>query len=222
MARWVEITAQKQDADAKEAAAKAEAENDVSAQVAQKLSKRGRTEGRKPGGISQAARELGVPRDQVARAVKIASLAPEAKRLAKKLKAPQAVLLEAAKSDVEEDQVAVIREPRLFLRAKHLGDLGGVKVHELDAGAVTESRCACDGAVSSVEGHAFEHSRGAGNELAGRHAEHVVAADDLHLVRSLNNDLFGGCRGASTSGKNGIFQKFHGFLALFPSRSKRP
>lgn len=36
-------------------------------------------EGRKAGGIRQAARELGVPHDQVARAVKIASLSPDAK-----------------------------------------------------------------------------------------------------------------------------------------------
>lgn len=76
MARWVEITAQKQEADAKEAAAKAEAVDDVSAQAGPKLSKRGWTEGRKPSGINQAARELGVPRQTVQRAVKIAMLSP--------------------------------------------------------------------------------------------------------------------------------------------------
>lgn len=90
MASWVEITAQKREADAKDAAAKAQALGDVSGQVGPKLSKLGRTEDRKPGGINQAARELGVAATQVKRSVKIASLSPEAKRLAKKLKAPQA------------------------------------------------------------------------------------------------------------------------------------
>ncbi|PZX27533.1 hypothetical protein H9N28_07215 [Rhodobacter capsulatus] len=106
MARWVEITAAKQDA--KEAAAKAQA--DQSRQVGAIESKRADGKGhRKQGGIKQAAREIGVPEQTVRRAVKIAALAPEAKKLAKRLKAPQAVLLEAAKHDVADDQVAVIR-----------------------------------------------------------------------------------------------------------------
>ena len=107
MAKWVEITAQKQEQDAKEAAAKA---NLQSGQIGPIESKRADGRGhRKAGGINQAARELGVPATQVKRAVKIAALSPEAKKLAKKLKAPQAVLLEAAKHDVADDQVAVIR-----------------------------------------------------------------------------------------------------------------
>ena len=84
MARWVEITAQKQEADAKEAA---KAEADKVAQVGPLSDKGGR--GNKSG-IRHAARELGVPRQTVQRAVKIAALSPEAKRLAKKMKAPQA------------------------------------------------------------------------------------------------------------------------------------
>lgn len=102
MARWVEITAAKQEQDAKEAAAKAQAD-EKPGQVGPVYGKGGRG---KKGGINQAARELGVPATQVKRAVKIAALSPEAKRLAKKLKAPQAVLLEAAKHDVADDQVA--------------------------------------------------------------------------------------------------------------------
>lgn len=82
----VEITAAKHEADAKEAAAKAEA-TDKPGQLGPVYGKGGRG---KKGGINQAARELGVPATQVKRAVKIASLSPEAKRLAKKLKAPQA------------------------------------------------------------------------------------------------------------------------------------
>jgi len=79
MARWVEITAAKHEADAKEAAAEADVQ---SAQLAQ-IEKSKRADGRghrKAGGIRQAARELGVPRDQVARSVKIAALSPRRRR----------------------------------------------------------------------------------------------------------------------------------------------
>ena len=74
MARWVEITAEKQEQDAKEAAAKAQAEV-ISAQLAPKSNpdRNPKGAGRKASGINQAARELGVPRQTVQRAVKFPS-----------------------------------------------------------------------------------------------------------------------------------------------------
>lgn len=89
LARWVEMVDRRPD---------------QSAQVAQiETSKREDGRGhRKPGGVSKAARDLGLPRDQVARAVKIASLTPEAKAAGRN--APQAVLLEAAKEETAERQ----------------------------------------------------------------------------------------------------------------------
>lgn len=90
LARWVELSANRK------------APEEV-AQLAPLSEKGGR--GNKSG-IRQAARDLGLPRDQVARAVKIASLTPEAKAAGRN--APQAVLLEAAKEETAERQVAVI------------------------------------------------------------------------------------------------------------------
>ncbi len=113
MARWVEITAAKQEADAREAAAKAEV-NDKPAQLGQISRSGGRG---KKGGVSQAARDLGVTRQTIERSVKIAALAPEAKRLAKRLKAPQAVLLEAAKHEVADDQASQRLSPNDLLNA---------------------------------------------------------------------------------------------------------
>ncbi|MFZ3181356.1 MAG: hypothetical protein WA156_14370 [Methylocystis silviterrae] len=55
----------------------------VSAQVAPKLSARGRSgEGRPESGVRAAARDLGVDRDDARRATKVASLSDEAKRVA--------------------------------------------------------------------------------------------------------------------------------------------
>jgi hypothetical protein len=85
LARWVEMADRRMKA--------------KPAQVAQVSDKGGRG---KKGGVSQAARDLGLPRDQVARAVKIASLTPEAKAAGRN--APQAVLLEAAKEETAERQ----------------------------------------------------------------------------------------------------------------------
>jgi len=70
IAEWVKLTGEKQ------------------AQVAP-VSTRGRTEGRgNQGGINAAVRDLGIDRTEAQRAVKIASLAPEAKE------APQAASLD--------------------------------------------------------------------------------------------------------------------------------
>lgn len=77
-AQWTELSAKKAETDA----ARAE---DVSRQVGAKLSKRGRAEGRKPGGIKQAARELGMSEQAVRRSLKIAALSPAAKEAARKL-----------------------------------------------------------------------------------------------------------------------------------------
>ena len=56
----------------------------VSAQVAPKLSDRGRNgEGRPQGGINAATRQLGIDRTEAQRAVKVDSLASEAKQAAR-------------------------------------------------------------------------------------------------------------------------------------------
>jgi len=71
MAKWAEITKKKNEG--------------LPAQVAQPALRDGRKKGpqHKPSGISQAARELGVSRDQMSRATRIASLSPEAKAAAR-------------------------------------------------------------------------------------------------------------------------------------------
>lgn len=56
----------------------------LSAQVAQKVDALGRKGAHRPkGGISQASRDLGLSRDQLTRATKIAGLSPEAKEAAR-------------------------------------------------------------------------------------------------------------------------------------------
>lgn len=78
----------------------------VSGQVAQKPQG-----GRPEGGVSAASRELGVERTEVRRAVKIASLSPEAKAAAKEagLDDNQSALLAAAKRPAEEQAAEVRR-----------------------------------------------------------------------------------------------------------------
>jgi hypothetical protein len=97
MARWVEI-----------AARRPVPEKLISAQVGQKSNpdRNPRGAGRKPSGISQAARDLGVTRQSVERSIKIASLSPEAKAAGRD--APQAALLAAAKETEPAAQVAAI------------------------------------------------------------------------------------------------------------------
>ncbi|AXQ92997.1 hypothetical protein LV780_03720 [Cereibacter azotoformans] len=122
LARWVEIVARRP--------VKAEDGADVSREVRAKLSVRSRAEGRKPGGIKHAAREIGMPETNLRQAVKIAGLSPEAKATAKKTKAPQSVLLEAAKAPTPSEQVEVIErragKPELRLRS------GGQRHYEAD------------------------------------------------------------------------------------------
>lgn len=91
----------------------------VSGQVAQK-SQGGRPEG----GISAASRELGIERTEVRRAVKIDSLAPEAKAEAKAsgLDDNQSALLAAAKQPTAEAQVEELRR---------IADRGAVKPTKL-------------------------------------------------------------------------------------------
>lgn len=78
-------------------------DEEVSAQVAQKTGP-----GRPEGGLSAAARELGIDRDAARRAQTIASLSAEAKTVAKELALDdnQSALLAAAKSD---DPAAALR-----------------------------------------------------------------------------------------------------------------
>lgn len=94
--RWVKLREIRKEADAiQEAADHAFGSAEKLAQVAP-VSKGGRN---KEGGIRQAARDLGLPRDAVARAVKIAALSPEAKGAAKAkgVEDNQKALLAAAK-----------------------------------------------------------------------------------------------------------------------------
>jgi len=70
MARWMDITRQRAEG--------------LSAQVGQKVDSLGRTGAHRPqGGISQAPRDLGLSRQQLSRATKIAALSPEAKAAAR-------------------------------------------------------------------------------------------------------------------------------------------
>lgn len=83
----------------------------VSAQLAPKLSKRGREgAGRPESGIRAAARELNMPRDSVRRAVSIASLSPEAKAAAREtgVDTNQSALLSAARKPTADEQVAEV------------------------------------------------------------------------------------------------------------------
>jgi hypothetical protein len=77
----------------------------VSAQVEQKPQG-----GRPESGDSLAAKDLGVPRDEVRRAKQIASIAPEAKRVAERfgLDDNQSALLAAAREPSPQAQVAVL------------------------------------------------------------------------------------------------------------------
>lgn len=91
-----------------------EARRDQSAQVAPNEAASKREDGRghrKPSGIRAAARDLGMTRDAVSRAVKVASLSPEAKDAARAagLGENQQALLAAAKAKTPEKQVAAIR-----------------------------------------------------------------------------------------------------------------
>jgi hypothetical protein len=73
-------------------------------------SKRGRQgEGRPKGGVRNAAREMGVGRDTVARSAKVAALPPEVKGIAKASGLSQAALLRVA-SKPPEEQVRAARE----------------------------------------------------------------------------------------------------------------
>jgi len=67
---------------------------------------------RKPGGVSQTARDLGMTRDDVRRAMKVGNLSPEAKEAARKhgLADNRDALLEAAKAKTPERQTAVIEQ----------------------------------------------------------------------------------------------------------------
>lgn len=91
VARWIELQ------EAKE----------VSAQVEQKPQG-----GRPSRGVSTAAREIGVEKEDARRAVKVASLSAEAKEAAKaaKLDDNRSALLAAAKKDTPEAQVAAIQQ----------------------------------------------------------------------------------------------------------------
>lgn len=83
----------------------------VSSQPATKLSSRGRkAEGRPSSGIRAAAKELGIDKDAAYRAIKIASITPEAKEVAREVKLDdnQSALLQAAKAAPEE-QPAILR-----------------------------------------------------------------------------------------------------------------
>jgi hypothetical protein len=92
MARWVEIAARRP---VDEPAEKP--------RLAGGVSKGGRG---KKGGIEQASRDLGIPATNIRKAVKIASLSPEAKAAGRD--APQAALLAAAKETEPAAQVAAI------------------------------------------------------------------------------------------------------------------
>lgn len=68
--------------------------------------------GRPEGGIAAAARELGIDRKDAERALKVASLSPEAKQAARDtgLDDNRSALLQAAKEDTAERQTAVIHD----------------------------------------------------------------------------------------------------------------
>jgi ParB family chromosome partitioning protein len=98
IAEWVQLV--------KDRAAAAQASDGISSQVATK------SRGRPTGGVSQAARELGMPRDAVFRAVKVAKLSPDAKAEAKTLGLDrnQDALLDAAKAKTPAAQVETLRK----------------------------------------------------------------------------------------------------------------
>lgn len=100
LAKWVRLTEEKRQVQS------AGNEHSKPAQLAP-VSKGGRG---KVSGIRQAAREIGVPRDSIARAVKVAGLSDEAKEAAKEagLADNQSALLAAAKEPTPEAQVAAI------------------------------------------------------------------------------------------------------------------
>jgi hypothetical protein len=79
IAEWSRLTKLRDERDRK----KAGEQGGVSGQNDQKLSKRGRKEGRPKGGTSAAARALGLSRKKIERAEKIASIVPEAKAAAR-------------------------------------------------------------------------------------------------------------------------------------------
>lgn len=99
IAEWVKLTREKQDGE--------------SAQLAPKLSARGRSgEGRPASGINAAIRELGVDRTSAQRAVKVAGISEEAKQEARAagLDDNHSALLAAAREETPEAQVAKVRE----------------------------------------------------------------------------------------------------------------
>ena len=95
IARWIELTKTKREATAAD---------QVSAQSAPKVT------GRPESGINAAARELGIERTDAQRAVKVASLTPEAKAVAIEagLDNNRTALLAAAKESEPQKQVVVI------------------------------------------------------------------------------------------------------------------
>lgn len=98
MARWMEI-------------ASARSADPLPGQVAPATRKDGRKKGHQhmPGGINQAARDLGVEPTKLKRAARIASLSPEAKAAARDHGIEtQAALLDAAKAKTPAAQVEVI------------------------------------------------------------------------------------------------------------------
>lgn len=103
----------------------------VSAQLAQKLSNRGRVnEGRPEGGLSAASRELGIDRDKARRAVTIASISEEAKE-------------EAIKAGIADNQSALLRvagcQHMLAVACVHLFTRGSVPVSDLEDDASDKS-----------------------------------------------------------------------------------
>lgn len=102
MARWVEIAASRKWPEPP-SWFKPMLGGKVSAEVRQKPL------GRPPGGMSAAARDLGVPRQSLQRATKIAALSPEARAAACEagLDGNQSALLKAAKEKSPDRRVAV-------------------------------------------------------------------------------------------------------------------
>jgi ParB-like chromosome segregation protein Spo0J len=97
----------------------------VSAQVAPKLSARGRAgEGRPQVGINAASRELGIERTAAQRAVAVGKLAPEAKdeAIALGLDNNHSALRKAAKHSSKEDQIRALREHAAWLNAAPAGE----------------------------------------------------------------------------------------------------
>lgn len=98
----------------------------------------------KEGGERRAARELGLNDTQVHRAVKVASLAPEAKETAKEvgLDDNQSALLAAAKHSSKEAQIAALRQKAAERAERKAREHGEVKDTKADAREVLAQRIA--------------------------------------------------------------------------------